>query len=221
MTTAPTYGLIKDVIEVVEDLPPELFNLRATHRSCGLLDKRSAYGMLICDVHGLPLVPWTLDEPIGKLAVKKDKEISGEKSKAKKAAARKGTDPEGAAAAVLRRPVALNSEAADCRCYRISLDANRKDQEAIVSLCPDSPREDSYQPPYATCATHTACINIRATSSRALPTSGAGRFVRWYRWSWNSIMNLGYRRYPAAAAAHAWDPTKPPCVKASVINVIV
>ena len=56
-TTAPTYGLCEDVIEVVGELPPELFDLRAEHRPCGLLDKRSAYGILICDVLGLPLVP--------------------------------------------------------------------------------------------------------------------------------------------------------------------
>ena len=107
VTTAPTYGLVDSVIQVVEGLPPELFNRWAEHRPCGLLDMRSAYGMLICDVHGLPLLPYTLAEPIGKTALKRKGEIAGEQSKAKKKARRNGADPEKAAADVLRRPVAL------------------------------------------------------------------------------------------------------------------
>ena len=46
-TTAATYGLVKDVIKVVEDLAksrPELFDRSAEHRpACGLLDRYSAY----------------------------------------------------------------------------------------------------------------------------------------------------------------------------------
>ena len=48
--------------------------------------KRGAYGMLIGDVLGLPLVPWVLAEPIGKEALKKKGEIAGDKKKAKKKA---------------------------------------------------------------------------------------------------------------------------------------
>ena len=107
-TTAPTYGLVEGVIEVVDALPPALFDRWAEHRPCGLLDKRSAYGMLVCDVHGLPLLPYTLAEPIGKVALKLKNEIPGEKAKAKKKAKRGGANPEEAAADVLRRPVALN-----------------------------------------------------------------------------------------------------------------
>jgi hypothetical protein len=110
LTSAPTYGLLQDVIEVVDDLAPELFDRNAKHRPCGLLDKRSAYGMLICDVLGLPMLPWTLAEPLGKVAVKKKKDISAEKSKAKKAARYKGGDAvnaEKAGEAVFRRPVAM------------------------------------------------------------------------------------------------------------------
>ena len=107
-TTAPTYGLVDGVIAVVESLRPELFERWAEHRPCGLLDRRSAYGMLICDVHGLPLLPYTLAEPIGKTALKRKGEIAGEQSKAKKKAKRDGVDPEKAATDVLRRPVALN-----------------------------------------------------------------------------------------------------------------
>ena len=44
--------------------------------------------MLICDVHGLPLLAWVLAEPIGKSMVKKDQGLSAKKSKAKKAAMR-------------------------------------------------------------------------------------------------------------------------------------
>ena len=108
VATAPTYGLLQDVIGLVDkDLPPSLFDRFAVHRPCGLLDKRSAYSMLICDVHGLPVLPYTLAEPIGKVAVTREKEIAGEKSKAKKKAKRNGADPEKAAADVLRRPVTL------------------------------------------------------------------------------------------------------------------
>ena len=95
--------------EVVEGLPPELFDRWAKHRPCGLLERRSAYGMLICDVHGLPLMPYTLAESIGNISLKRKGEIAGEQSKAqKKKAKREGADPEKAAADVLRRPVALN-----------------------------------------------------------------------------------------------------------------
>ena len=58
-------------------------------------------------MHGLPLLPYTLAEPIGKTALKRKGEIAGEQSKAKKKARRNGADPEKAAADVLRRPVAL------------------------------------------------------------------------------------------------------------------
>ena len=63
--------------------------------------------MLIGDVHGLPLLPYTLAEPIGKNALNLKNQITGEKAKAKKKAKRGGADPEEAAVAVLRRPVAL------------------------------------------------------------------------------------------------------------------
>ena len=113
MTTAPTYGLIQDVIEVVEQLPAELFDTHAALRPCGLLDKRNAMGMLIGDVLGLPLLPWWLAETIGSTAVKKRKKISSEKSKARKAAKCAGLVAEGAAEAVLRRPVAIKLPTAD------------------------------------------------------------------------------------------------------------
>ena len=106
-TTAPTYGIVKNVIYVVDCLPPALFARHAAHRPCGLLDKRSAYAMLLCDALGLPLLPWTLAEPIGKDIHKKEKEVMGEKGKARKAASRVGLDPEKAASNVLRRRVEL------------------------------------------------------------------------------------------------------------------
>ena len=46
-TTAATYGLVNDVIKVVEDLaksPPELFDRSAEHRPCRLLDRYSVHG---------------------------------------------------------------------------------------------------------------------------------------------------------------------------------
>ena len=77
-TSAPSYGLVKDVLAVVDALPAELFDRHAEHRPCGLLDKYGAVGMLIGDVLGLPLMPWVLAEPIGKAAAKLPKEIAGE-----------------------------------------------------------------------------------------------------------------------------------------------
>ena len=106
-TEAPTYGLAKDVFEVIEKLPPELFARWAAHRPCGLLCKLSAAGMLTCDVLGLPLPPFELAEPIGKAAAKLLPKIPGEQAKAKKRAERRSEDKEAAAASVLRVAVRL------------------------------------------------------------------------------------------------------------------
>ena len=92
VTTKPSYGLAEAVIDLMDDLPPELFDRWAAHRPCGMLCKLGAAGMLICDVLGLPLVPWELAEPIGKAATKLKAKIPGEQAKAKKAAGRKGQD---------------------------------------------------------------------------------------------------------------------------------
>ena len=107
VTTAPTYGLCKDVIVLIDDLekaPPALFDPHAEHRPCGLLDKYGAAGMLIGDVHGLPLMPWVLAEPVGKAAAKLKKDIPEKQKQAKKRAKRRGADAEAAAAAVLHPP---------------------------------------------------------------------------------------------------------------------
>ena len=106
-TAAPSFGLAKAVTELMDKLPPELFERWAAHRPCGLLCKLSAAGMMICDVLGLPLPPFELAEPIGKAAAKLLSKIPGEQSKAKKRAARKGADVEEAAASVLRAAVRL------------------------------------------------------------------------------------------------------------------
>ena len=106
-TEAPTYGLAKDVFEVIEKLPPELFARWAAHRPCGLLCKLSAAGMLMCDILGLPLPPFELAEPIGKAAAKLLPKIPGEQAKAKKRAERRSEDKEAAAASVLRVAVRL------------------------------------------------------------------------------------------------------------------
>ena len=107
ITEAPTYGLIQDVVTVVKELPPVLFDVHAEHRPCGLLDKYDAIGLLISDVIGLPLPPWTLAKPIGKAAAKLPAKIAGEQGKEKKRAQRARKDPAAAAAAVLRWRVAL------------------------------------------------------------------------------------------------------------------
>ena len=102
-TSTATSGLLEDVIKVVGELPRALFDPTAEHRPCGLLCKRGACGMLICDVLGLPLVPWELAEPVGKEAVRLADKIPVAKKKEKKAAGRRGYDPEMAAAEVLCR----------------------------------------------------------------------------------------------------------------------
>jgi len=112
-TTAPSYGLLKDGWAVIEALPPALFDRYAEHRPCGLLCRRGAFGMLLADVLGLPLVPWVLAEPVGKAALKLVDAITGEKKKAKKKAKRNGADAEAAAADVLRRAVALTLPSAE------------------------------------------------------------------------------------------------------------
>jgi len=53
-TTAPTYGLVKDVTLLVRKLPSVLFDKNLKQRPCGLLCKLGAAGMLICDVLCLP-----------------------------------------------------------------------------------------------------------------------------------------------------------------------
>ena len=78
MTSAPSYALVRDVISVVEDLPPALFDRYAAHRPCGLLNRYGAYGMLIGDVLGLPLMTWELAEPVGKAAAKLPEKIPAE-----------------------------------------------------------------------------------------------------------------------------------------------
>ena len=83
-TSAPSLQLICDVIEVVDALPDELFDRHAEHRPCGLLDRAGAYGMLIGDVLGLPLLPWILAEPVGKAAAKLKKKIPEKKKEVKK-----------------------------------------------------------------------------------------------------------------------------------------
>jgi hypothetical protein len=104
---APTLALVDDVIKTIGKLPGALFDKNVKERRCGLLDRRGAYGMLICDVLGLPLIPWVLAEPIGKEAAKLQGNIAAEIKTAKKAAARKGLDAQAAAAGVRRRAVKL------------------------------------------------------------------------------------------------------------------
>ena len=94
-TSAPSLQLVKDIVDVIfalEKARPELFHRLARQRPCGLLDKYGASGMLLCDVLGLPLLPWALAEPIGKAAAKLPAAIAAEVKKAKKRAARAGRD---------------------------------------------------------------------------------------------------------------------------------
>ena len=111
-TSRPTFKLIKEAFEVVNDLPPELFT-HGLRRPCGLLDKYAAGAMLIGDVLGLPLLPWILAEPIGKIEARMPAKIQIETKKAKKAAQRKGMAVEGVAEAVLNCPVELTFPQAD------------------------------------------------------------------------------------------------------------
>jgi hypothetical protein len=132
-TSAPSYGLINNVIEVVDALPHTLFDRSAEHRPCGLLDRYDAYGMLLGDVLGRPLLPWELAKPIGSAAAKLKKKIPEKKKEAKKKAKRAGRDPDAAAAAVLRRGAPLELPSADA----IKATARRIAKAAL--LPPDAP----------------------------------------------------------------------------------
>jgi len=112
-TTAPSFGLARDVKGVIDSLPDKLFDRCAEHRPCGLLCRYGAAGMLLCDLHGLPLVPWVMAEPIGKAAAKHVDKISELRKTARKKAKRRGADAEAAAMVVLRRRVALSLPTAD------------------------------------------------------------------------------------------------------------
>ena len=111
--SAPSFGLAKAVKGVIDSLPDALFDRHAEHRPCGLLCRYAAAGMLLCDLYGLPLVPWVMAEPIGKAAAKQVEKISELKKKARKNAKRRGVDAEAAANAVLRRRVALSLPTTD------------------------------------------------------------------------------------------------------------
>jgi hypothetical protein len=106
-TSSPSFGLVRDVVSVVESLPAALFDRYAEHRPCGLLDRYGAYGMLIGDVLGLPLMTWELAEPVGKAAAKLPEKIPAEVKKVKKKLKRRGKDPALADAQVLSRRVKL------------------------------------------------------------------------------------------------------------------
>ena len=104
-TTEITFGFARDVTSAIKRLPSNLFDKNVKVRPCGLLCKLGAGGMLACDMFGLPLTPWILAEPVGKALAKLAGELPGEIKKVRKAAARKGTDVEAAAAGVPRRVV--------------------------------------------------------------------------------------------------------------------
>jgi hypothetical protein len=146
----PTYRLIRDVIKVIGGLPSVLFDKSVKDRPCGLLCKYGAVGMLICDVLGLPLVPWVLAEPIGKEAAKKDGELSAQIKKAKKAANRKGEDVQEAEAAVARRSVKLPlpTPVEIARSWRLIQNASAPlpSLETPVSLETPLPATDTTQP---------------------------------------------------------------------------
>ena len=137
-TSAPSYGLMKDVVKVVEALPAALFDRLAELRPCGLLDKYGAQGMLIGDVLGLPLMPWVLAEPVGKAAAKLPNEIPNEVKKKKKKLKRAGADPAAAEAAVLSRRVPLNLPSSDeiKAAWKRVAKAKRQEESAAAPAAP-------------------------------------------------------------------------------------
>ena len=146
MTSAVSYQLCKDVTELMDTLPAELFDRQAEHRPCGLLCKLGAAGMLIGDVAGLPLMPWVLAEPIGKEAARRKKEIPEAKKKAKKKAKRQGADAEAAAAALLRRRVPLDLPTAD-EIKAAWRKIRRAEQAAARQPAPAPPAAPAAEPP--------------------------------------------------------------------------
>ena len=146
VTSAVSYQLCKDVTELMDTLPAELFDRQAEHRPCGLLCKLGAAGMLIGDVAGLPLMPWVLAEPIGKEAARRKKEIPEAKKKAKKKAKRQGADAEAAAAALLRRRVPLDLPTAD-EIKAAWRKIRRAEQAAARQPAPAPPAAPAAEPP--------------------------------------------------------------------------
>jgi len=142
-TSAPSYGLAKDIVAVIEGLDDALFDRHAEYRPCGLLCRLGAGGMLTGDVLGLPLIPWVLAEPIGKAAAKAVKEIPAEVKKAKKKAKRKGGSAEDAAAAVLRRHIKLPlpTAAAIKAAWRQIAKAAREEEAAAAPAAAEAPPE--------------------------------------------------------------------------------
>ena len=140
-TSAPSYGLINDVIEVVDALPHALFDRSAEHRPCGLLDRYDAYGMLLGDLLGRPLLPWELAKPIGGTAAKLKKKIPEKKKEAKKKAKRAGRDADAAAMAVLRRRAPLELPSAN------EIKATARRIAKAAQLPPDAPPPEAEAPP--------------------------------------------------------------------------
>jgi hypothetical protein len=186
-TSAPSPGLAKAVVTVIEGLDDALFDRNAEHRPCGLLCRYGAGGMLIGDVLGLPLMPWALAEPIGKAAAKIVKDTPVEVKKAKKKAKRKGGSAEEAAEAVLRRRVNLPlPTAAEIKAaWRQIAKAAQLDEAAALPAAPEAeltPTNPSPKPPEPhvrsaaccndeeMCCPHARAVHDMATSPEASRT---------------------------------------------------
>ena len=193
-TSALTYGLINDVIDVIHTLPDALFDRHAEHRPCGLLDRYAAAAMLAGDVVGRPLMPWLLAEPIGKAMVKLKKEIPEAKKKAKRKAKHSSTDPEEAAAAVLRRRVKLKLPSpADIKAAwsQIARAARVAPTPELTPSPEPPPAPEPCQPPApeplicsADCCSAQACPRARAMIEKATSQEVAVLIINAFRSWW-------------------------------------
>jgi hypothetical protein len=92
VASRPTLGLLVEVSAAVEGLPACIFDKFAELRPCGLLCKRGAQGMLLCDMlkeQSGKVTPWELAEPVGKAASKLLLAMPSEIKKEKKRALRR------------------------------------------------------------------------------------------------------------------------------------
>ena len=207
VTNAPSRGLCRDVITTVDALPSELFDKHAKQRPCGLLDHRGAYGMLLGDLLGLPLLPWALAEPLGKAMVKLKDGITEKKKQARKKAKRQGKDPEDAAERVLRRAVELKlpSPAEIKAAWRRIAQAARPPPHQ-----PAPPQQPPPLPPPITTITTDPPVDF---FQKYLD---AGDFTYAFFSPKLHPEIPGYRGRPGGAGGDPderfWNPAKPPCV---------
>ena len=126
--------IIVGEVEALQSRRPELFDKDALVRPCGTLDTYEAAGMVVGDLHGLPLIPARPHGlAIGKKLQKLQAAIAGD---LKKAAKRK--DSEKAKAEVLSKPVKVELPTRE-ECIAYARAASQKRKRAREQPAPEQP----------------------------------------------------------------------------------